>query len=801
MTAVVCLAVDLVPVLANAPLGGGALPPDGEYLQVKDGRLTVGSERQQYWAATGKCFIFADLNGNDSPEERRTKIERSRRSTDVIVQRLVDLGFNAVRMWPVAPRGIEYVVGDASEADCVDYFLARIKERGFRVWQAGFGNRLGLVSAEAVDLVSDPRTAAGWVEAVAEYNLVKHVNKKGKAKAIDLPQSLARVWDPRLEALYVDRMRENANHFNRHTGLRWADDPVFGIWELSNEEWWMRRMVGGAWQKEPAFFRRELIGNWNEWLGEKYGDTATLSDAWTGLLPGELLDEASMLFVPMAGTVKADMVMNDANPAAREALVGGEQDYAWGDFAPQRARDVIAFLLETQLAHKRRCADAVKTFGKSCRLGVTVFDTGIGYEVQSQDLHQNAGTVAHDAYVNGWGPTFRDPTPDDALSEHRWMLEQLEAEHIAANDGPWTSWLLKPPGISQGVMWLGQNRVEGAPFLVYETQIQQPAKYRANFPLRIAAPASIQDWDWISWHYFSPHDTVGEDNRPWDQALDVTSGSHSQGYHYTYDEVQGAVIREASILLRNAALDPAEAPTRFIFGRQTLTDPASMDYRGSYGVGGFDMLQTTYAHGVRIEIDPNRENDEVIGPVVSFAEQVDHNSYTPTPAITFNWREGYLLIDDPDAAAFAGLLGRYGGRVDFANGVKLEDVTITNPAGMAFPVGEAEKYVTFVPTSDDDSPLNEAKKLSLALVSTSFNPGFEIDTEKFLATGQANGAVRVGGLPVLVARVGATLRADFLSGINYTLRDWHLNEIGAGKLDDKTLIIPDEQPVLIVELE
>ncbi|NJM17124.1 MAG: hypothetical protein HC896_18625 [Bacteroidales bacterium] len=30
-----------------------------------------------------------------------------------------------------------------------------------------------------------------------------------------------------------------ATHRNHHTGLRWCDDPVFAVWELSNG-----RMVG-----------------------------------------------------------------------------------------------------------------------------------------------------------------------------------------------------------------------------------------------------------------------------------------------------------------------------------------------------------------------------------------------------------------------------------------------------------------------------------------------------------------------------------------------------------------------------
>ncbi|MCX7719360.1 MAG: fibronectin type III domain-containing protein, partial [Candidatus Sumerlaeaceae bacterium] len=46
----------------------------------------------------------------------------------------------------------------------------------------------------------------------------------------------------------------------------------------------------------------------------------------------------------------------------------------------------------------------------------------------------------------------------------------------------------------------------------------------AIFPLRIAALASIQDWDFVCWHYFQAPEDVGTADRPFDKRMDITTG-------------------------------------------------------------------------------------------------------------------------------------------------------------------------------------------------------------------------------------------------------------------------------------
>jgi hypothetical protein len=762
--------------------GQNDLPSEEAYVQVRNGQLWLKGERQRYWAAIGKLYEVPDIKEADPPEIRAEKVEQARRGTLRIIDHLEYRGFNAVRYWNAFPE-TEYTVGDGSAADMSGFFLNEISRRGWKVWLASL-NRVGDVRPEDVDIVDDPGTAEAWREAVA--------SAKGGKMAIR--NNVARIWDPRIEALGIERMRQVADHRNAHSGLRWADDPLFVVWELANEEWWMRKMVGGNWQKLPDFFRNQLIDRWNRFLKEKYGTTASLAEAWDGLEPGEDLERETVLLMPMAGESDPGLSLNDASAVAAEALQNVRQSYNRRDFSDARGADVLEFFLGLQLAHKQRSEAALRTWGKSCALSPVIYDTGIGYEIQSQYLHQQADAVAHDAYVNGEGRLVPRPMTHENPTPLQVSQYELEVHRRAANDGRWNNWLLKPPGIAQGVPWLEHNRVEGKPYLCYETQIQQPAKYRADFPVRLGMLASIQDWDFVCWHYFGPVPGAGTLDRPFEAKLDVTTGGHPQGYHYTYDEVQNAMMRAMGLIWRQNLLKKAPEPTTFIYGRNALYDPASMDYAGSYGEMGMDMMQTTYEHGVRIFIDPTREDNEVIGPVVPFTAYSTHNPYRPTDEVEIDWQEGWMKLDAPGAAVFAGRMSPVGDELRFRNGVRLREVEIVNPEGLFDPVGE-DRYLSFAVYAEDGKPLSGSDAVSLSLVSTSFNTGF---MTKDAAPG---GRTVAGTLPVLVARVGGTLEADWLKGKQFTLLDWHGAVISEGVLTEARLKIPSDQPVFVIELK
>ncbi len=777
-------------------LAPAAVPADAYVVANAAGHLTLGGERIRFWGAIGGLpSTWAGIKAEDTPEQRAAKVQAAYRSNEALVQRLIDLGFNLNRTWHDVRE--DYVPGDGSKADIVDQFYATMKARGLHLWHAGI-NRLGKLSAADVDVIDEPATAAAWSAAVAAWG------KDG----VDV-RNIVLKWDPRFEAMAIRRRAAIATHLNRHTGLRYADDPVFAAWELSNEEWWISKMVNGSFRKLPAYFQQTLQEHWIAFLSARYPDQASLVKRWGKLLPGESLASGSVQILPLAG--EQDLSTLAVDETARKALAanaeaGKGQKWKRSDFAHERGEDVLAFFTDLHVSSKRREAEAFKTLGRSAKACVLAWDTGIGYEIQAQWMQQNSDVSVHDAYVNGWGMERKAPETF-ADAQAKWMFHS-EAEAVKANVGPWNCWLLKPPGIAQGVPWLEHNKVPGKPFLAYETQIQQPAKYRADFPFRLASLAAIQDWDGVCWHYFAPPSGVDDQSR-WNAPMDNTVGKHPQGYHFTYDEVQTASMRAASIIWRSGLLKPAASPTTFIYGRKSLQDPDSMSYGRSYGLRGLDMLQTVYQYGARLLIDPTREDDEVRGPVVRIEDRFSHNPYTPTPEIRIDWNSGNIVFDAPGAAVFTGFLPKVGGKQVFANGVTLSDIAIDNPAGIYDPVTAEEGYISFALHSEDGKPLAACKQAAVVLVSTSFNSGFSMAKSDFERTGATDSPLyasagegrKNGGLPVLVSRVAGTVTSKAIDGMHYTMYDWTMRSLGEGTVAGGTLRVPNDKPVFIIRLQ
>lgn len=756
--------------------------PESEYVRATpDGQLEWRGKPVRFWGVIGS---FPNLPNAAKPAE--TAGRNLHAENEAFIRRFEDLGFNLNRIWhPRSEAALQdYTPGDGSEADVLDHFIATGKARGFRFWSAGLGaaRQRGKALPEDVGIVDEPATSEAWKAAVGAGLEMKDLRE-------------VRAWDRRLEAIGIREMQRVADHLNRYTGLRVADDPVYAAFELSNEEWWVRRMLGGGWQKVPPYFRNSLIEQWNAFLQTKYGSTERLVAAWGALLPGENLTARSIAFAPMASKMKVEVGVNDASVAAIAAATGSAGTEVSRETLPAaRASDVLEFLVKLHTEHKQREADAVKSWGRATKLVPLARDTGIGYEIQSQYLHQQADVSVHDAYVNGrYGRNRTDAEPPADASPLERLQHRLGRERMTNNRGDWMSWLELPPAISQGVPWLEHNTVEGKPFFVYETQIQQPAKYRADFPLRIAALGAIQDWDAVAWHYWGSVSDIGTNPRPFDKAMDITTGSHPQGYHFTYDAVQGAMMRAAGITFRNRSHAPAPHPTRFVYGRKSLYAPESMRYAGSYGMTGMAMLPTTYQYGVRIAIDPTREDDEVVGPTLSGEEFFTHNPYTPTSQIAFDWKKGFLRMDAPSSVAWTGFLSTYGAEVRFENGVALREVTFRNDDGIYAPITAEEGYLAFALYAEDGQPFATSRRVAASLVSTSFNQGFRLPVTE-------GGKTAGGGAPVLHARVGGTVACPALDGMRYTLRDWHLLPLGTGVVKDGRFAIPADQPVWMVEL-
>jgi hypothetical protein len=598
---------------------GADLPPDSTYVTIdKDGHLTTGGQRIRFWGAIGGFPDKRETIKDDPYYRQREAIRRMKR-----------VGFNMVRIWSVGSDDAAKQ-GDFSKTDVNDFFYAECGKQNVRLWAAAFGG--GAIYEDDVDaavkVVDDPATSAEWAAAVK--GMCKKDWWTGNRKAMSL-LTVAVAWDPRLEANAIAQMKQKALYVNVHNGLRHADDPTIAVWELTNEQWWMSNMMGGQWQKLPAVFRKELIARWNAFLTRKYGAQAALVKAWGFVFPGEDLAQGTVLLAPMARPTKA-AELNDTNPAALATFQAIPTPIGREECTTGRGSDVIEFLLDTIVSHKQRWGAALKTWGKSCRLSPLIYDTGIGQSIQAQYLLMQGDAVAHASYMEGLEET-RIPR-----SHKRW---------------PFYSGLDLPPQMCKDVPWLEHNRPVGKPFLCYENQFGSPSKYRAEWPVRIAALGSIQDWDAANYHYWSVGQYDYKKEAPYGGAL-AQPGSGAYQYDYTSDEIEQATMRAAGAVFRNCLLAPAPKPTLFTYGRPALLDPRSMDYGNDYGHSGLmDMLTSTYVNGVRLAIDPNqKEFVKTDGPVTRFNGFERPCPLRASPQVEFDYQRGYVTFDAPGVAGY-----------------------------------------------------------------------------------------------------------------------------------------------------
>lgn len=737
------------------------LPADDAYVQVRDGHLALGGERLRLWGAIGSFPGKAETRAGDLYFRQKA-----------IIARLQQVGFNTVRVWHLAFDGAA-TVGDGSATDISDFFVAECGRQGIKLWGAGFGGgRLYRDEVPAAaKVIDDSATEAEWVAAIQSLCKKEYWTGDRTAMQLLIP---AVAWDPRLEALAIQQMRAKAMHVNLHNGLRFADDPTFAVWELTNEQWWMRKMMGGQWLKLPDFLRRSLITRWNAWLLAKYGTQAALQSAWGFTFPGEDLAGGTVLFAPMGQAMKP-LALNDTNPAALAAFSSVDTVVGRNEVTAQRISDVLAFLMETLISHKQRMAAAVKSWGKSTRLSPLIYDTGIGESIQSQYLHQQADAVVHGGYMEGDELAALDP------QSRRW---------------PWYSGLDAPPQLSKDVPWMEHNRFPGKPFLVYETQYGSPSKYRAEWPARIVAAGSLQDWDGVNFHYWSADGYDLDEATPFSGGRLPSPGPGAFQYDYTTDEVEQAEMRVMGAVFRHVLVQPAPSPTVFRFGRPALYDPKSMDYAGAYGrTGLMDMMTTAYTRGMRLIIDPTQaEFLKTEGPVTRFNGFERSSLIKPTAEIEFDVQRSHLVMDAPGVASYTGFLGQHGSPdLRFANGVALTGIVHRDPPGTPYPAGD-ERFTAFTLASEDGRPLASCTKAVIALVSSSCNTGLKVDRGQRKITDY-------GSAPILVTRVGGTLTAPALAGMQWRMIDFDGHDLAHGTIAaDGVLEIPSNRPVWLTEL-
>ncbi len=780
----------LVPALLAAalshPLLGAdpaPLPPDDAYVQVVDGHLSLGGVRQRYWGWIGHFMLEGKLGeefgpkADDTPEQRKAKYNKMCSVFDALAQRIADTGFNLVRYWNSVDWNAQWKPGDMSQSDMFAFMLHALEKRGIKVWATSF-NEAGNITPDDVGILDLP-DAVAWKAAMAEHGGTTGIALRG------LPQI---GWDPRGQAKFKQAMSRIADWRNPYQGnIRLGDSPQCVVWELTNEEWYFAHLTRGDWQVLPKYFRDSLSQRWHAFLRDNYKDDAGLRAAWGGLLTNESLDQGSVLLAPLSEGSSGKAV-NDANPAALAALSAAKQDLKRDDFSRVRGSDVIRFFSDLHVSYKVAMKDHAKTLGKSLKLSPMLLDTGDGFRTQAVWLHQHgeASTMCSYLWQTAWD------------TQHKRF--------------PFLSGLDEPPRTAMGIPWAETARIPGKPFFVYEFQQNNPDKYRAEVPYRIAAIGAVQDWDIINFHLFGrPNDPA--EATPYTKQLNYShagDGGSIEGVHFKNDEVYTSALKGAGLMFRNGALKTVAKPTVMTFGRHTLYAPEGADYGKSFADLGEKIISTANRYGLHMLCDPTKEKDEVSGLVLDpFLQQA--NPLRPTDQIEYDWHKGHLKLDAPTIASYTGFFAQHGGPVQFTSGLTLDQVRIINDPGISYPMSDTEKYVSFTLVAQDGKPLAQSASIYCSLVSTSFNNGFKLKDENVARgdlgyTGKPYQDMQQGdekaAPPVLYARAGAVVTGKAIAGMTWQAVDWHFKPVVNGTVGaDGVLTIPADKAIFQIELK
>lgn len=428
--------------LLDSPAGKhGFLKVNGEgHFEFEDG------SRARFWG------VVISQEHIDVPYER----------IDEIVDVLARAGVNLVRLHSMDNRGGEQygvvrrtIIDEAyphqndsrhfdpEYRDRVDYWIAKLKERGIYVYLV-----------------------------LRAYRLLREGDGLANAEQLGRAARPYAFFNPRL----IELQKEFANgllctHTNPYTGLPYCKDPAVVMIEIFNEDSLFFRP--DMWQGMVEPYQSEFEQLWNQWLLEQYQSTEALREAWThadgtvALQGDERLEQRSVR-------------LPDIHLEALDAAI--HKSYADPLKSPARRHDGVLFALDVQRRYFLEMRESLR------KRGVKVPLTGV---VASHIIPDTYSVAEH-----------LDFTAENAYYEHpafepgrAWLPPAYyrNRNYLTTHD-PWS---LMP--------WLTRYKWSGTPLVCREWATCWPNQYRAASVLEMAAYAGFQDFDGLT--YFAYYTT------------------------------------------------------------------------------------------------------------------------------------------------------------------------------------------------------------------------------------------------------------------------------------------------------
>lgn len=476
----------------NVQLFGNAVKPQPNvYTVMRDGHLSYGGQRLRLWGVVG----YGDP------------------------ARMRKMGFNAQRVWnptsqlgggtsasgagefytvESARRGLPgpFQKGDGSKLDIADKHFAALKANGMFVMFAALTGTMPLDPA----LQDDSFLAGGddWAQWKAEVLASK--NKDSLARA-------AIYFDPRFQRLKLQHAGNLLNHLNPYTGKKYGEDEAIAVYEMWNEQGFMKRVLESG-LALPPYFEAQAQKQWNDWLKARYPTEKELRAAWGSLKDGESLDTGSIRMAP---------------------IISQRADYP-----SERASDYIRFLESKEAAFHR-------TFVDFCR---SQAPQGVGVNVAPFSFDTQYKPSVQWPYSKSRGEV-------NSFGMYYWNLD---------------SQLTRPPSMYV----IDANRIEGRASILYETNQGRPSPYRAEFPLRLATLSAWQDFDGVFWHYWGAGGQKSDEAFLVSPLPHISATHFWSGVHHEADPVMTSSMALAGQIFLSGAIQPAPAPQTIRVGKEGI---------------------------------------------------------------------------------------------------------------------------------------------------------------------------------------------------------------------------------------
>ncbi|MFC1768370.1 S-layer homology domain-containing protein [Nanoarchaeota archaeon] len=495
--------------------------------------------------------------------------------------------------------------------------------------------------------------------------------------------------DDRLQKLHLDYVRNMLNHRNIYPpNKRLADDPNIAIWEISNENLFVRyftlnNFYNAQLRKNP-FFVEELRIKWNLWLSKKYQNNRNLKDAWkNSLASDEKLNSRTVKLGPFFRQKKDEYMFDNE----------------------RRQKDYLNFITDTFTSYNKKVVRLARDEGVKVPI---IFNTG-------GDHHSPPWRM----YADSKGEVF---------STHMYYLGFFNQNLDTSPSNP-----LRPfeAPIKKSPTLLG-DKIKGKPAIIYEGNYFKPFQmYYADYPIQIASHLSFMDFDGIFWFLW------GTPKHP----------AKKLEYNSEFGGFQGTVIRNDQVFMSSSKIAseifkssyvPASSSTANIkMGTNYYFNLDNRDFAGIADYSDFSNSGTRYAYGLTYEFNDGtiekqncpKKGCQIQGKTINSNQLSQKNRINNPSGIDYSWKNGEYRVVRDEIISITRLSN---------NSIKIPSnnpvVEITNlvvdNTGLKYTLqtdtvqpnfGFNDQFHTFSIVSLDDRSLENSKHLLLSIMSKGIN--------------------------------------------------------------------------------